>query len=388
MRQIISYMLLGVVALVALACDHEVRNIGKPSTATDTPTTDPTSGVTPVNPVNINNGGFDLLEKMQGHWVGINRVIATDYPWFSFDYRAISPSHVHGIFEGGSMGNLLTSFFVTDFKNTRTIMARNGGLLNGIYRTSYFVLDSIGTSSTQGSFYRLVDAVGGRGIMSMELRFKNDSLYFNAYTSRLGLAALAKRHMTFKAVRRNASLAQAAATATNFPQNTAAWDFSNGFVQENLYVNQGKTAAESASFLFQDAQADVFTLAPLSGDPFTISNHPRLSNLEVKFSKTSLIQGKDLFVYLSYAPLTDANGILKASGDAFDTVLKFPVVDASQTSFMFTYLHPGNYYLTVVADQNGDGTISSGDVVSPSQVVTINAASTQQLTVDDILVQN
>ena len=177
----IAAMLITLITLSA--CEKEIRNIAEPVELVD-----PNSGTTystDVVPVDVNTDGFELLEKMQGHWVGQNTVIADEYPWFAFDYRAISPSQVHGIFEGGTMGNLLTSFFVADYKNTRTIMARNGGVLNGIYRTSYFVLDSVSHSSN-GDFYRLIDANNGRAIMWMELRFKTDSLYFNAYTSKLG----------------------------------------------------------------------------------------------------------------------------------------------------------------------------------------------------------
>ncbi|HAS46608.1 MAG TPA: hypothetical protein DCS93_39360 [Microscillaceae bacterium] len=381
-----QYLFFSVCLLCLWSCDEQVRNIAGPTTDNSS---EPAIGPTPVNPWNINTDGFDLLEKMQGHWVGTNRVIATDYDWFSFDYRPISASHVHGIFEGGTSGNLLTSFFVTDFKNTRTIMARNGGVLNGIYRTSYFVLDSVGSSPTRGKFYRLVDAIGGRGVMSMELRFKGDSLYFNAYTSRLGLSVPPARHMTFKATKQNLDLAQTAATAVGFPQNVPAWDFSNGFVSENLYVNQGKTEAESASFLFEDANSDVFTMAPLSGDPFTISNHPRLANLQVNISRSVQTQGKSLFVYLSKLPLTDTNGLFQfQTNDAFNSVLKFPVIVENQNDFLFTYLHPGEYYLTVIADANNDQTISQGDITSISKRITVLPETTQQVTVNDLIYQN
>ena len=94
-----------------------------------------------INPVDINKKGFEFLEKMQGHWVGKTDLMGNYFDCF-LDYRVISASHVHGIFEGASMGNLFTSFFVTDFKGKRTIMVRIGGLLNGIYRTGYFVLDT------------------------------------------------------------------------------------------------------------------------------------------------------------------------------------------------------------------------------------------------------
>jgi len=365
--------------LFLIACEKEPRNIA--GTATTAPTPPPVSAE--VNPVDINGQGFDFLENMQGHWVGINRVIADDYDWFAFDYRAISPSQIHGIFEGGTMGNLLTSFFVTDFKDTRTIMARNGGLLNGIYRTSYFVLDSVNYDN--GDFYRFVDAEGGTNTMWMELNFVNDSLYFNSYTSRLGLNFPPSRHMTFKAKREHPELAEAAATAVGFPQNEPAWDFSSGFNQDFLYAEPG---AKSATFLAYDESGtkDVFTLAAEAGDPYTIEQQPYLGYLQVNVETNSIIEGKSLFLNLSKDPLTDNNGYFQAL-EPFNTILLFPEL-RDQTEFLITYLHPGEYYVNITADVNDDGAITDGDYTHPTQSITIDPEGQHQITISNITVEN
>ncbi len=371
------------VSTILFSCEKEVRNIAATNDDTTPPSnTQPTAD---VNPIDINTQGFELLERMQGHWVGEMEIIGTAYDWFCFDYRAISPSHIHGIYEGGSSGNLLTSFFVTDFKNTRTIMARNGGLLNGIYRTSYFVLDSV-NSDSDGDFYRLIDAKGGTNTMWMELRFTADSLYFNAYTSRLGLTFPPTRHMTFKAQKKHESLAQAAAAAVGFPQNVPAWDFSEGFMEEYLYASEG---AESATFLAEASEEnnDVFSLATNSGDPFRIDQHPYLGYLQVDAVRNSDIENKHLFLYLSIDPLTDEFGYMNDLA-AFDTVLLFPEIIAVQDQFLITYLHPGDYYVTIVADVNEDGYVSEGDFTHISQAITIAVEGEHQITIDNITVEN
>lgn len=345
----------------------------------------PPTATTVITPTDINIKGFDFLEKMQGHWVGKNRVIADNYNWFAFDYRAISPSHVHGIFEGGSMGNLFTSFFVTDFKGTRTIMARNGGLLNGIYRTSYFVMDSTRIDTDGSHYYRLVDAIGGTKVMYMELRFKQDSLYFNSYTSRMGLMDLPTRHMTFKAKKRNMDLAQTAAAAVNFPQNIVAHDFSNGFVQSNLYLNAGDSIAKSASFLDQ-GNGDVFSLAASSMDPFIITDYPYVGYLNITINKNAAIDNVPVFLYLSKTALTDSNGYLQ--NNAFDDVLLFPELIPTQNQFQFTYLHPGDYYVTVIADKNQDGNPGTGDITHASQAITISPNGQHQININNITIQN
>lgn len=295
-----SAMVVWLIVITLISCEDPARNIAGTVPVDPTPGTPMSSLVVPID---ISDQGFDLLENMQGHWVGINRVIADDYPWFAFDYRAISPSQIQGIFEGGTQGNLLTSFFVTDFKGTRTIMARNGGLLNGIYRTSYFVLDSVSYSNTD-AFYRLVDAEGGRRTMSMELRFTQDSLNWNAYTSRLGLNPVATRHMTFKAVRNNISLAETAAAEVDFPQNIVEIDFSNGFMTEWLQAAEG---GKSATFLAQSETKDVYELAFDAGDPYPIQDHPYLATMELNLEKEDLIADTDILIYLSQEPLTDVS---------------------------------------------------------------------------------
>lgn len=377
-----KFLSLILLVLVGVSCDNEIRNIaGKMP--------EPPQQEVKIVPVDINKDGLDFLENMQGHWIGKNRIIADDYDWFAFDYRAISQSQINGIFEGGSMGNLFTSFFVTDFKDTRTLMARNGGLLNGIYRTSYFVLDSLHNSS-RGKYYRFVDALGGKRIMSMELRFIRDSLYFNAYTSRLGAAAPATRHMTFKAKKHHADLANDVGKSFGFPKNTPAWDFSNGFEMDNLYRNNGDKKAKSSTFMAQASTSDdVYSLSHKAADPYKLEDQPYLSTLSLKLQKKGKILDKPVLVHFSIEALTDNEGKLRWNEPGvFDTVLLFSELDKNINNFLFTYMHPGKYYLNVIADMNEDGSISQGDITSVSRAITITPNSKTEIVITDINSQN
>lgn len=347
----------------------------------------PTENV--VNPSDINDKGFDFLDKMQGHWVGMNRVIVTDYPWFGWDFRAISSSHIFGIHEGGTLGNLFTSFFVSNYKGKRTIMARNGGLLNGIYRTSYFVMDSVKIDSENDSTYRFVDAVGGENTMYFEIRFKQDSLFFNVYTSNLG-NRVPSRHMTFKAKRMNSDLAQLAAQKHNFPKNEVnnKLDFSNGFNDNFIHYKNGESKPVSATFLAQGGSNDVYALAKESHDPYTIVDHPTLSTLLVNLERNDKIETSDLMVYLSREPLTDDEGIFTTDMNAYNTILHFPMLQNKEDSFLFTYLHPGNYYITAIADLNNDGVPNPGDMLSISKAFELNPLEQKEIEVVNIDVQN
>ena len=223
--------------------------------------------------------------------------------------------------------------------------------------------------------------------MYMELRFKQDSIYWNAYTSRLGVNVPSSRHMTFKAERRVTSLAQVAATSTGYPKNEVTKDFSQGFDTNYLYINSGETEPSSATFLAQgNNNSDVISLAIESGDPYRIDEQPSLSFLQIDITKTPLIENKVLFLYLSEDPLTDAFGYMDYT--KFNSVLLFPQLDANESQFLVTYLHPGSYYVTIVADINEDGVPSPGDVTHITQPITITAESQQQITIDNITIQN
>lgn len=381
-----KWLLLLAVLVIFMSCEDGVRDITGGTNPDPDP--DPNPEIV-INPVDITKDGFDFLEKMQGHWVGKNKVINDDYPWFAWDYRAISKSHIHGIHEGGTLGNLFTSFFVTNFKGKRTIMARNGGLLNGIYRTSYFVLDSVKQIANNDKYYRLVDARSGTNIMHMELRFKNDSLFFNSYTSNLG-NRVPSRHMTFKGKKMHIELANEAKTATGFPVNEidAGLDFANGFVEENLYKQQGQERAKSATFLYQSNQNDVYEMAPLSGDPYTIIEHPRLGTLTVNLSRNNSITNDNLLVWLSKEAITDTSGFFTSNTSAYNTVLHFPTLEAKENSMLFTYLHPGEYYVTIIADKDKDGGPSTGDITSISQGISVGVTEDKVISVSNINVQN
>lgn len=340
-----------------------------------------------IKPVAVDKNVFRFFEQMQGQWVGKMTLMGRKIPWFAFDYRPIAPSHVHGIFEGGTMGNLFTAFFIANFKGTKTIMVRNGGVLNGFYRTSYFILDKVNITA-QESYYRFVDAYGGKDIMWMELRFKGNRLKFNSYTSRLGVYPKPRAHMLFTARKTNLELAKKAAAKVGYPKNVAEKNFPKGLPLPNWGAKY--PTVTSASYLWRDASLSVEKMAKLSTDPYRIDQIPYLSTLALKFAPQD--QAKKIHVYLSKEPLTDINGKLKMAygyiqRKVMDQVLLFPEI-RNPKKFLLTYLHPGEYYLTIVQDNNNDYIPSRGDMSSKSQKIIIKPKSRQSIIVNRCNVQN
>lgn len=341
-----------------------------------------------IVPVDVSKRGFEMLEYMQGHWVGSMNLLGVDYDWMSFDFRPIASSHIHGIFEGGSIGNLFTSFFVADLDGHKTLMARNGGMLNGIYRTSYFVLDQV-KYGNDWAYYRFVDAYGGKDIMYMDLTFSGDSLVFNAYTSRFGLTE-PRKHMAFKGKRMHGELATHAAQALGFPKNVADYDFSKGLPRPSWADEYPHT---SASYISEASDKDLIELGKAARDPRRIDQMPYLSQLTVSIKRNKLTEGKKLHLYLSRDALVDAGGRFITQGgyireDLLDTLLSFPEIGSKETDFTFTYLHPGTYFLTVIADMDADGFPSPGDVTHTRRKITVAPNSKQSVRINDLNVQN
>ena len=192
--------------------------------------------------------------------------------------------------------------------------------------------------------------------------------------------------MTFRGAKQHPQLAQAASDVVGFPENEVAHDFSGGFVREYLTRLPGDVEAYSATFLAQQATNDVYALAMASGDPFRIDQHPHLGTLQVDIEMNDSIQGKTLFLFLSIDPLTDPNGLMLL--DPFDTVLHFPELSTGESEFLFTYLHPGSYHVTVIADANEDGFPGEGDITHVSQAIQVGSEQNQQIQLRDIHIQN
>ena len=316
-----------------------------------------------MNQTNIE--GFNLLTELSGHWVGSNETAFRIYDWFAFDFRPISSSHLHSIYEGGTNQNIITSIFVTDHNGTQQIMARNGGWLGNQYRATYFVLDRAEESEDR-KYYRLVDAIGGVKRAYMELQFENDTLYFDAYKDNSGQLDEPIHHMGFKGLNINPAFAQSATQQFDFPKPISEVDFNEKFT--NLLD------PDSALFLEEDK------------DPFPKKDHGHLSDLRINIQKAVAIENEDLLLYFSKEPIIDADG--NVNFENINTqVLRTMDVRANEEFYLSTYLHPDTYFITAFSDRDNNFFPSAGDffnvskevVVAPESDGSVNIGVTIQL---------
>ena len=100
-----------------------------------------------------------------------------------------------------------------------------------------------------------------------------------------------------------------------------------------------------------------------------------------------------MLIYLSRDALVDQQGhFITRYGyireELLDTLLLFPELAKTKDEFNFTYLHPGDYYLTVIADMDGDGFPSPGDVTHPRRKIRVKPTSKGEVSIDDLSVKN
>lgn len=306
-----------------------------------------------VNIDNMNVKGFDLLNNLKGHWVGSNETAFGNFDWFAFDFRPISASHLHSIYEGSTNQNIITSVFIADFEGRQQIMARNGGWLGNQYRATYFVLD-IATDNGVTKYYRLVDAIGREKRAYMEFRFENGTLTFDAYKDNSGSLDEPIHHMGFKGTNYNSSFSEAATRIFNFPQKVSEVNLTDKFV--NLIDS------DSALFLEEEE------------DPFPRSQHGYLSELKITIDKDNSILNDQLLLYISKEPIVDKDG--QVNFENLDTkVIRTIDVRSNETFYTTTYLHPDNYYITLFSDKDNNFYPSQGDVTNISTLTEVPAES-------------
>lgn len=299
---------------------------------------------TPV-PTDPSITGYELLTDLAGHWVGSNETAFGNYEWFAFDFRPISASHLHSIYEGGTNQNIITSVFIADYDGKQQIMARNGGWLGNQYRATYFRADRAEYDGTT-KYYRLSDAVGGENRAYMEFRFRNDSLYFDAYKDNSGSLDEPIHHMGFRGTNLNSAYAQPAIDRFGYPQPVSEVDLEGKFVD--------LIDPDSALFL---EEAD---------DPFPKSQHGHVSDLRIDIVRDDAAE-EDLLLYISKEPIVSSAGAVDFE-NLNTQVIRTIDVRANEAFYLTTYLHPDRYYLTVFADRDGNFFPSAGDVSSVSTV--------------------
>lgn len=293
--------------------------------------------------------GYQLLSDLSGHWVGENTTAFGYFHWFCFDFRPISPSHLHSIYEGASGQNIITSIFLAEFEGKLQIMARNGGWLGEQYRATYFVLDSA-EISTEKRYYRLVDAIGREQRSYMEFRFEKDTLFFDAYKDNSGALDTPIHHMGFVGINQNPHLAEQATATFDYPQP----------IPEVRLDGKFKNLVDHDSALFLEKELD----------PLPRKEHSHISDLSISINRSLGAVDKKLMLYISMQPLVNKNG--KVDYTSLNSqIIRTIDIGIDENSYTCTYLHPDEYYITIFSDTDKNYYPSTGEISSKSTRVIV-----------------
>ena len=298
--------------------------------------------------------GYGILEKLPGIWNGpvTSPTPLGSFPEWIVDFRPISPSQVSAKNELDSLNDIFMSFFIARHNNEYKLAFRNGGGFAGAQRNSYMFIDSVYETPTL-NFYRFTDPIAGGDRVSTEVTFKDDSIIIHAYTNQFNTLSTAVTHMIWRANLRNSTAKQESVALFSFPQKEMTRDFSTTF--------DGLTEA-------------VFYSA--ASDPYPESEQPHLgvSNVSVNISNPAVIDpAKKVLIIVTTEPLFSGINFITAN---LDTRSRYVLVGAeSLTGFDFNYMHPGNYYVNAIYDENGDGAFSSGDYMNSSFDVPLTLGS-------------
>jgi len=287
--------------------------------------------------------GFSILDKLPGIWHGpvTSSTPLGSYQEWIVDFRPISSAQISAKNELDSLNDIFMSFFVAKFENKYMLFFRNGGGFAGQVRNSYMKIDSVFESAGL-CFYRFVDPVAGGDRVETDITFKDDSLIMHVHTNVYNTLSTPVTHMIWRAELKDETSAQNAVDAFDFPKKNMVKDFSSAFT--------GITEA-----IFYSAATD----------PYPEGDQPYLGNSNVTINITNpavVNSGKKVLIIVTTQPLFSGFTFIPEN-------LKYRsryvfVGAANPTGYDFNYMHPGNYYINAIYDNNGDYNFSSGDYIN------------------------
>jgi hypothetical protein len=301
--------------------------------------------------------GYNILAKLPGIWNGpvTSTTPLGGYPEWIVDFRPVSASQVSSKSELDSVNNVLMGFFIVKHGGSYKMAFRNGGGFAGNQRIAYAVIDSV-SELTNHYFYRFSDFRAGKNRVYSEILFKDDSLLMKVYTNHYNMQTSTTIHMSWKAKLQDAASTQNAITLFGFPKKTMVKDFSTVFNSkpEAIYYNN-------------------------AGDPYDEMSQPYLGKTTVNISYGagySPVALKKVFLIITTQPLF--SGMSFQAGQ-LKYRSRYVILDGSDVSYTFSYMHPGSYYLYALYDSDGNNTFNSGDWMASNvnNTFTLSALGTQ-----------
>jgi len=307
------------------------------------PPTDNPDNPTPLYSTLDSTFGFGVLARVKGIWNGpvTSTTPLGGYPEWVVDFRPISAHQVSAKNELDTQNDIHMSFFIAKYNGSYRVCFRNGGSFAGQTRVSYFLADSVVETASE-SYYRFSEIVKGSSRAYTEVIFKNDSLILKSYTNKYNTQAISTPHMTWRAKLQDETSAQNAVTVHDFPKKELTKDFTTTF----------------------SGQAEAIYYSVTGGDPYPEEAQPYLGQATINYSFSggfSPDPNKKVFLIITTQPLIAGFSINQAN---MKFRSRYVILEATDNSYTFNYMHPGTYFLYALYDTDGNMTFSSGDRVS------------------------
>jgi hypothetical protein len=320
------------------------------------PVPDPVNPTTPAPDIN-NTYGFGVLRKIRGIWNGpvTSSTPLGGYPEWIVDFRPNSENQISAKNELDTLNDIFMSFFIAKYNNQYKVAFRNGGSFNGMKRVSYFLADSVSESAAK-NFYRFSEIIKGKKKAYTEVLFRNDSVYIRSFTNKYNTLTTPSLHMSWSASLQDTISCQAAISNFGFPKKTLTKDFTSTFTSQTEAVYYS-------------------TSGPPGGDPYPETLQPYLGQTTAAYSYGASFTpdpNKKVFLVITTQPLFTGFNFNSA---ALKTRSRYVILNASSASYVFNYMHPGNYYYYAFYDNDANATINSGDWISTANTTFSLAAA-------------
>ena len=87
---------------------------------------------------------------------------------------------------------------------------------------------------------------------------------------------------------------------------------------------------------------------------------------------------------MSTKPFTDEKGNFTSNLENYNSNVLFPVLMNNENNFEFTYVHPGDYYVTAIIDMDNSFSITKGDYTHASKFITVVPSVKNKITINNI----
>jgi hypothetical protein len=309
--------------------------------------------------------GIGIMYRLPGIWRGpvMSSTSAGSFDKWFVDLRPVSSTQIaqFSLLDENTINNY--SFFIVKYNGESKIALRTEGCFANSCCITYEIIDSVNEAA---GYYRFCDFVGGVNRAYTEIRFFDNKMTMEVYTTKFNELKTPVLHSKWEAELCDKEAAQDAISKFKYPKTKKARDFTGEFKNMN----------ESIFYVFEN-------------DPYKSSEQPYTGNINVKVSildNLKISEQNQILVILSTKPWFDG---IKFLTENIKYESKAVYLNYDTREYIIKNVHPGKYYIFTFVDIDKDGKFLSGDYMSSSTnstVVVSDGMTTEYSTVIDYII--